>query len=117
MTTSRMTSGDELKRRNGLGGSALDLRLILADITPLLCLPRWSNRARSLNYRDSRGWGRARISGISDGVPARPRRACHMSAVAPSISDARHALVKGQINRLGVKSGMGLTPRHLGGIA
>ena len=30
MTTSRMTSGDELNRRNGLGGLALDLRLIRA---------------------------------------------------------------------------------------
>jgi hypothetical protein len=27
-TTSRITSGDELKRRNGLGGNALDFRLI-----------------------------------------------------------------------------------------
>ena len=26
-TTSRITSGEELKRRNGLGGLALDLRL------------------------------------------------------------------------------------------
>jgi hypothetical protein len=30
MTTSRITSGDELKRRNGLGGNALDLRLMPA---------------------------------------------------------------------------------------
>jgi len=28
ITTRRITSGDELKRRNGLGGLALDLRLI-----------------------------------------------------------------------------------------
>jgi len=27
-TTSRITSGDELKHRNGLGGFALDLRAI-----------------------------------------------------------------------------------------
>jgi hypothetical protein len=27
-TTSRITSGEELKRRNGLGGNALDFRLI-----------------------------------------------------------------------------------------
>jgi len=40
-TTRRITSGDELKRRNGLGGSALDFRLILAGYR----LPRWSDSA------------------------------------------------------------------------
>jgi hypothetical protein len=30
ITTRRITSGDELKRRNGLGGSALDLWVIRA---------------------------------------------------------------------------------------
>jgi hypothetical protein len=34
-TTSRITSGDELKRRNGLGGNALDFRLIRRRYQPL----------------------------------------------------------------------------------
>jgi hypothetical protein len=33
-TTSRITSGDELKRRNGLGGNALDFRLIRGRYHP-----------------------------------------------------------------------------------
>jgi hypothetical protein len=41
ITTRRITSGDELKRRNGLGGSALDLRLIHTRYH----LPRWSDGA------------------------------------------------------------------------
>ena len=34
ITTWRISSGEELKRRNGLGGSALDLRLIQEAISP-----------------------------------------------------------------------------------
>jgi len=33
-TMSRITQGDELKRRNGLGGSALDFRLIRHQYQP-----------------------------------------------------------------------------------
>lgn len=33
-TTNRITSGDELKRRNGLGGNALDFRLIRYQYQP-----------------------------------------------------------------------------------
>ena len=43
ITTSRMTSGDELNLKNGLGGLALDLR----GIKRRWQLPRWSDRAGS----------------------------------------------------------------------
>jgi hypothetical protein len=45
MTASRITSGAELKRRNGLGGSALDLRLIHDRYHPPPHLPRSSDKA------------------------------------------------------------------------
>ncbi len=42
-TARRITSGDELKQRNGLGDFARDLRFIAAGITEPNRLPHWSD--------------------------------------------------------------------------
>ena len=44
-TTSRITAGDELKQRNGLGGNALVSRLIHHRYQPPPRLPRWFDGA------------------------------------------------------------------------
>lgn len=45
ITTRRITSGDELKYRNGLPGFAIDFRLMRARISYARALPRWSENA------------------------------------------------------------------------
>ena len=55
VTTSRITSGDEVKQRNGLGALALDLRLIYASYSPPGAACQSDNASASL----SRGVDRA----------------------------------------------------------
>jgi hypothetical protein len=50
-TISLITSGDEFKRRNGLGGKTRDFRLIRHNYQPLPRLPRWFDRARGRVHR------------------------------------------------------------------
>ena len=63
ITTSRITSGDELKHRNGEGGLALDLRGMAARYQ----LPHRSDRARGgiQRSRSATACGRPMHGGVS----------------------------------------------------
>lgn len=50
ITTSRITSGELLKQRNGVGGLALDLRFIVQATIAGLGLPNWSDRAAQSDH-------------------------------------------------------------------
>ena len=57
MTTKRITSGDELKHRNGLSGFALDLRFVPARYQHPWALPHWSDGASERALEKQNGLG------------------------------------------------------------
>jgi len=78
MTTSRITSGEELKHRNGEGGLALDLRGMAANYK----LPHRSDRAR--RSHDIEGAG---VPDASGGVAPLSRPAVSAASISRVVPD------------------------------